>query len=186
VDGSDKVFGDRAEIKTFLIADIRGHTAFTQEQGDVAAGRLAAEFAATTREVAEGRSGLLVELMGDVALVVFDSARQAIRAAVDLPERFVAETVSDPTLPLPVGIGIHAGEGVPVEGGYRGSALNRASRLCSVAGRSEVLASGEVIHLAGKVPGVAFTARGELSVRSTAASFHVMPSPPRPGRRPLS
>src|SRR5512132_143706 len=83
VDGSDRAFGDRGEIKTFLIADIRGYTAFTQEQGDVAAGRLAARFAAITREVAERHSGLLLELMGDEALVVFDSARQAIRAAVD-------------------------------------------------------------------------------------------------------
>src|SRR5512132_180994 len=97
VDGSDNAFGDRGEIKTFLIAEVRGYTAFTEEQGDVAAGRLAARFAAIAREVAEGRSGLLLELMGDEALVAFDSARQAIRAAVDLQERFVDETVSDPT-----------------------------------------------------------------------------------------
>jgi basic membrane lipoprotein Med (substrate-binding protein (PBP1-ABC) superfamily)/DNA-binding SARP family transcriptional activator/class 3 adenylate cyclase len=174
VDGSDKAFGDRGEIKTFLIADIRGYTAFTEEQGDVAAGRLAARFAAITRQVAEGHSGLLLELRGGEALVVFDSARQAIRAAVDLQERFVDETVSDPTLPLAVGIGLDAGEGVPVEGGYRGSGLNRASRLCALAGPGEILASGEIVHLAGKVPGVTFTARGDLSVRGTVASLHLM------------
>jgi basic membrane lipoprotein Med (substrate-binding protein (PBP1-ABC) superfamily)/DNA-binding SARP family transcriptional activator/class 3 adenylate cyclase len=172
--GSHKDFGDRGEIKTFLIADIRGYTGFTEEQGDVAAGRLAARFAAITRQVAEGHSGLLLELRGDEALVVFDSARQAIRAAVDLQERFVDETLSDPILPLAVGIGLDAGEGVPVEGGYRGSGLNRASRLCALAGSGEILASGEVVHLAGKVQGVTFTARGDQNVRGMTASFHLI------------
>jgi basic membrane lipoprotein Med (substrate-binding protein (PBP1-ABC) superfamily)/DNA-binding SARP family transcriptional activator/class 3 adenylate cyclase len=174
VDGYDKAFRDRGEIKTFLIADIRGYTAFTEEHGDVAAGRLAARFAAITREVAEGRSGTLLELRGDEALVTFDSARQAIRAAVDLQARFVDETVSDPTLPLAVGIGLDAGEGVPVEGGYRGSGLNRASRLCALAGPGEILASGEVVHLAGKVPGATFTARGDLNVKGAMASLHLI------------
>jgi basic membrane lipoprotein Med (substrate-binding protein (PBP1-ABC) superfamily)/DNA-binding SARP family transcriptional activator/class 3 adenylate cyclase len=174
VDGSAQDFGDRGEIRTFLIADIRGYTAFTEEQGDVAAGRLAARFAAITREVAEGRSGTLLELRGDEALVTFDSARQAIRAAVDLQARFVDETVSDPTLPLAVGIGLDAGEGVPVEGGYRGSGLNRASRLCALAGPGEILASGEVVHLAGKVPGATFTARGDLNVKGAMASLHLI------------
>ena len=34
-----------AEIRAFLIADIRGYTVFTNERGDDAAGRLAAKFA---------------------------------------------------------------------------------------------------------------------------------------------
>jgi hypothetical protein len=38
------------EIRTFLIADVRGYTRFTVEHGDEAAARLAAQFAAITRE----------------------------------------------------------------------------------------------------------------------------------------
>ena len=53
----------------------------------------------------------------------------------------MAETVADPTLPLAVGIGLDAGEAVPVDDGYRGGALNLAARLCSLAGPGEVLAS---------------------------------------------
>ena len=37
-------------------------------------------------------------------------------------------------LPLGVGIGLDAGEAVPVEGGYRGGTLNLAARLCGLAG----------------------------------------------------
>lgn len=124
-----------AGIKTFLIADVRGYTRFTSERGDEAAARLATRFAELAREAIEAAGGALVELRGDEALAVFDSARQALRAAADLQERFVTETVADPSLPLAVGIGLDAGEAVPVDGGYRGGALNLAARLCSPRGR---------------------------------------------------
>ena len=43
-------------IRTFMIADVRGYTSYTQTYGDEAAGRLAAGFAGITREVVEGAS----------------------------------------------------------------------------------------------------------------------------------
>src|SRR6266496_2246944 len=92
---------ETSTILTFLIADIRGYTTFTQTFGDEAAARLATKFAELTRQVVEARGGSVVELRGDEALVVFTSARQAIRAAVDLQARFVEQTVSDPSLPMP-------------------------------------------------------------------------------------
>ena len=73
-----------AQIRTFLIADVRGYTLFTQERGDEAAGKLAAKFADITREAVEARGGTLLELRGDEALCVFSSTRDAIRTAVDL------------------------------------------------------------------------------------------------------
>lgn len=108
------------QIRTFLIADVRGYTLFSQERGDEAAAKLAAKFADIAREGVEARGGTLLELRGDEALCVFSSAREAIRAALDLQVRFVEETLEQPELPLTVGIGLDAGEAVPVHGGYRG------------------------------------------------------------------
>jgi class 3 adenylate cyclase len=45
------------EIRTFLVADVRGYTAFTQEHGDEAAAGLVAKFAAVVREHVEARDG---------------------------------------------------------------------------------------------------------------------------------
>jgi branched-chain amino acid transport system substrate-binding protein len=144
----------RAELRTFLIADIRGYTRFTQTRGDEAAGLLAARFSEFVRSGVESRDGTLLELRGDEALVVFTSARQALRAAVELQQHFAVETRADPSLPLGVGIGIDAGEAVPVSGGYRGGALNLAARLCARAGPGEILASETVVQLAGHVEGI--------------------------------
>jgi YVTN family beta-propeller protein len=154
-----------AHIRAFLIADVRGYTLFTQERGDEAAGKLAAKFARIAREGVEGRGGTLLELRGDEALCVFGSPRQAIRAAVDMQERFVEETLADPEAPLTVGIGIDAGEAVEVEGGYRGGALNLAARLCGQARAGEILASREVVHLARRVEGIRYEDRGSLSLK---------------------
>ncbi|MFN2590052.1 MAG: AAA family ATPase [Actinomycetota bacterium] len=161
-------------ILTFLIADVRGYTSFTAERGDEAAARLARRFAEVAREGVETFGGRVIELRGDEALAVFDSARQAIRAAVELQRRFVDETVADPGLPFPVGIGLDAGEAVPVEGGYRGGALNLAARLCSLAGPAEILASREVVHLARKVEGVTSVERGPVALKGIPDAVHVV------------
>ena len=166
VDGSQVDAGtDAVHIRTFLIADVRGWTVFTQDRGDEGAGKLAAKFARLVREVVEGRGGKLLELRGDEAMCVFGSPRQAIRAAADLQERFVEETIADPELPLTVGIGLDAGEAVEVEGGYRGGALNLAARLCSQALAGEILASREVAHLARRVEGLTYQDRGSISLK---------------------
>jgi DNA-binding NarL/FixJ family response regulator len=77
----------------------------------------------------------------------------------------VQEAVSDVDMPLLVGIGLDAGEAVPVEGGYRGAALNLAARLCSLAGPGEILGTQTVVHLAGRMEGVQYEERGETRMK---------------------
>jgi adenylate cyclase len=75
-------------VRTFLIADIRGYSRYTEECGDEAAAALSKRFAEIADENVQAHDGQLVEMRGDEALVVFASARQAIRAAVDLQAQF--------------------------------------------------------------------------------------------------
>ncbi|HSD01700.1 MAG TPA: ABC transporter substrate-binding protein [Gaiellales bacterium] len=147
------------ELRTFLIADVRGYTRFTREQGDEAASDLAASFAEIVRGTVPEFAGELLELRGDEALCVFGSARQALRAAVELQRRLRTPSGEDGSVfPVGVGVGLDAGEAVPTEGGYRGGALNLAARLCSVAAPGQVLASETVVHLSQRVDGVQFSA----------------------------
>ena len=147
------------ELRTFLIADVRGYTRYTKEQGDEAASDLAASFAEIVRGTVPEFAGELLELRGDEALCVFGSARQALRAAVELQRRLRTPSSEDGSVfPLGVGVGLDAGEAVPTEGGYRGGALNLAARLCSVAAPGQVLASETVVHLSQRVDGVQFSA----------------------------
>jgi class 3 adenylate cyclase/sugar lactone lactonase YvrE len=149
------------QVRAFLIADMRGYAHFTLEQGDEAAARLTSKFATLARELVAARGGEVIELRGDEVLASFSSARDALRAAVELQNRFAHEK----DLPLPAGIGLDAGEAISVEGGYRGTALNLAARLCSLAGPGEVLASEGVIHLARKTEGLAYLERGLVELK---------------------
>jgi ABC-type transport system substrate-binding protein/class 3 adenylate cyclase/outer membrane protein assembly factor BamB len=137
------------ELRTFLIADIRGYTSYTEEHGDEPAAELAASFASLVEEVAGEFEGILLEVRGDEALAVFFSARQALRAAVALQSR-------SGSLARPIGIGLDAGEAIPVGAGYRGTALNVAARLCAGAKGGEIVASEAVIHMAARIDGVAY------------------------------
>jgi class 3 adenylate cyclase len=48
--------GSGTDVRTFLIADVRGYTKYTQD-GDEAAAMLASRFADLVREVVEARQG---------------------------------------------------------------------------------------------------------------------------------
>lgn len=157
-----------SRLRTFMIADMRGYTAYTVERGDAEAARAAACFAALARRAVEAREGQLLELRGDEALAVFDSARQALRAAVDLQSLRVAED-----LPLPIGIGLDAGEAVPLDGGFRGAALNLAARLCSLAGPDEVLASETVTNLARHLEDLTYADRGAVRLKGFTEDVRV-------------
>lgn len=163
-----------SKVRTFLIADIRGYTRFTEEYGDERAERLAAKFADVTREAVEMRDGEVVEIRGDEALVVFDSARQALRATLDLQARFVEETEADPHYPLRVGIGLDSGEAISTEaGGFRGAALNTAARLCGLARGGDVIVSEGTLHLAGHLEGVRYVDRGRVNLKGVSQALHI-------------
>jgi class 3 adenylate cyclase len=161
--------------RTFLIADVRGYSRYTERHGDEAAARLAGRFAELVAEGVEAHDGQVVEIRGDEALVVFTSARQAIRASVDLQEQFEEEAAFDDELPLHVGIGIDSGEAVQLpDGSYRGAALNVAARLCSRAHGGQILVSESTSRLAGRLNGVEYTDRGRVRLKNIPLPIHVL------------
>src|SRR5919204_4350773 len=158
----------QGELHTFLIADVRGYTRFSDEMGDEAASDLARRFATIVHDAVPPHRGRVLELRGDEALCVFNSARAALWAAVEVQRRFRERIDGEPALPLGVGIGLDAGEAVPTDGGYRGRALNVASRLCSMARPGEILASETVRNLAGRQERATFSPRRPTRVKGVA------------------
>jgi DNA-binding SARP family transcriptional activator/class 3 adenylate cyclase/ABC-type glycerol-3-phosphate transport system substrate-binding protein len=172
-------------IRTFLIADLRGYTRFSDSRGDEAAAALAERFVAVASERIESRTGTVVEVRGDEILATFDSAREAIRAALDLQAAIASDRTAD--VPLGVGIGIDAGEAVPVGEGYRGRALNLAARLCARARPGEILVTSELVHLAGAVEDILFEDRGSVRLKgiSRPVDLLAVARPSQTGQAPL-
>jgi class 3 adenylate cyclase len=189
-DSKARAVSGAPSVRTFLIADIRGYTSFSHEHGDAAASHVARRFAEIVQEAIAAKEGELLELRGDEALCVFSSARDALRAAVELQMQLRRQVHGEPNLPLGVGIGLDAGEAVPMGDGYRGRALNVAARLCSLAHAGEILATETVASLAGHQEGMAFAPRRPARVKGLAESLRYVevvpavalppvPAPPR-------
>jgi len=155
----------RSRLAAFVFADIRGFTRFTTTRGADAAAQLASRFIELASGVVTDHHGWFRGTWGDQVLAEFESARDAVRAAVELQERCGDATLADPSLPLAVGIGVDVGEPADSEVARTGGAVNLAARLCARAGNGEILTTPELVHLAGPVDSVRYQPRGKAALK---------------------
>jgi adenylate cyclase len=121
-----------------VFVDLSGFTRLTEERGDEAAVRSATTLQRHADAVAMRRGGRLVKLLGDGALLRFSEVQHGVEAALDLVEIMGAAGA------LSAHAGIHAGPVIERDLDLFGRTVNLASRIASVAGRGEVLASRAV------------------------------------------
>lgn len=179
----------------FLFADLRGYTDFVERHGAAAAAALLSRYRELARNAIARFGGAEIKTEGDSFYVVFDSVSSAVRCGLAITADAQAATAEHPDQPIRVGVGVHAGETVEADGGYVGSPVNIAARLCAQAEAGEVLVSETVRALTSTVLPVRFKARGRRQLKGIAepiAVFAVDPAPegteawPAPGRRRTS
>jgi predicted ATPase/class 3 adenylate cyclase len=126
---------------TFLLTDVEGSTALWEEAPEAMPAALARHDALFEAAVAEHR-GVHIRPRGegDSRFAVFDSAPDAIAAAIGIQRALAAEPWPTPR-PIKVRIGIHTGEAELRDGDYYGSAVNRCARLRNLGHGGQVLLS---------------------------------------------
>lgn len=145
----------RAATLTFLFADLRGYTTFTETLGDAAAAELIAEYRIFMRAEIAKASGAEIRTEGDSFFVTFESAAEALRCGIGMLREAARRSAARPDRPIEIGVGLHAGEPVRRDDGdFVGSAVNVASRLCSNAGVGEMFVS-EVVRGLVRTSGIA-------------------------------
>jgi class 3 adenylate cyclase len=158
--------------RTFLFSDLRDYTRFVETHGDEAARTLIADYRPIVRREIAEHEGAEVKTEGDSFYVVFTSARAAVACASAILREAATYTRARPQLPMSIGAGIHAGEPVPHEGQYVGSAVFVAARLAQQAAAGELLVSEVVRALLPKgcpsAPDRAGRPRAQGHRRSTA------------------
>jgi class 3 adenylate cyclase len=147
----------------FLFADLRGYTGLVEGRGALAASQLLERYRALTRKVVAEHGGAEIKTEGDSFYVVLPSASGAVRCGLAL----IAACAEPPdrSEPIQVGVGIHAGEAIAHEGGYVGSAVNIAARVCAVARPGQLLATATVRELTRSVVDARFVALGRKSLK---------------------
>lgn len=163
-----------SDIRTVLVADLRGYTRFTTQHGDDRAAETARLFEEIARGAVEDHGGSVFGTAGDQVLATFGSARKGAAAALQLQSRLADRSTGRGSPMLEAGVGLDAGEPVEQGGDFRGRAVNLAARLCSLAAGGEVLASDTVTNLAGKIEGVTVAGRGHAQLKGFEQPVAVM------------
>jgi len=147
----------------FLFADLRGYTSYLDRQGAVAATALLERFRTIVRAAVAAHSGAEIRTEGDSFYVVFPSASVAVACALDILRAAADSAVHEQ--PIPVGIGVHAGEALETPEGPVGTAVNIAARLCAMARPGEVLVSDTVRALTRSVGHAGFVSVGRRPIK---------------------
>ena len=133
--------------RTFLFADLRDYTRFVEQHGDAAAATLIADYRRIVRAELARHEGGEVKTEGDSFYVVFNTTGSAVTCAAAILREAERYSRDRPDSQMRVGMGIHAGEPVPHEGQYVGSAVIVAARLAQNAQAGELLITEVVRQL---------------------------------------
>lgn len=141
------------KLLAIMAADMVGYSKAMEadEAGTIA--RLRAIRAELTDAAIARHHGRIVKLMGDGALVVFDSVVDAVICAAEIQNAVAARNAGLPPLErLVFRIGVNLGDVALVDGDVYGDGVNVASRLEQLAEPGGVTVSGTIYdHLQGKL-----------------------------------
>src|SRR5438094_7427309 len=159
--------------RTFFFADLRDYTGFVERSGDRAAAELLKAYRSIVRSQVAASGGAEIKTEGDGFYIVFTSARQAIACGVAILKEAATHNEQDPSMPIRVGIGIHAGEPISQEGQFVGSAVNMAARIGAIADEGELLVSDIVRGLVRTGSPFPLVDRGEVVLKGIAEPVRV-------------
>lgn len=127
---------------TIMFTDLVDSTAIRTELGDARAQEYLRTHNAILRKQFAEHNGLEVKGQGDGFMVMFTSARMAVRCAIGIQRALEAYNAGEPAVPIRVRIGLNLGEVISEDDDFFGSAVNMAARVASEAGGGQVLVSG--------------------------------------------
>ena len=124
---------------TFLFTEVEGSTRLWEELPDITR-HVMPRHDKLLREAVESHDGFIVKTTGDGFFAVFATANDAVTAAVAAQRALVADDWNIAET-VRVRMGIHTGGAEVRDGDYSGGAVNRASRLMSVANGGQIVVS---------------------------------------------
>ncbi|MDP2950268.1 MAG: adenylate/guanylate cyclase domain-containing protein [Chloroflexota bacterium] len=150
---------------TVMFTDIEGFTSLLRSLNEDEAHELVHVHSRLVRECVQRHAGFEVKALGDGFMVVFTTARQAVRCAVSIQRALAEHNRQHQQRPLLVRIGINSGDTFRHEEDYFGLAVGKAARVTEKAHGGQILLSDQSRELAGPLEGVEYVERGRLQLR---------------------
>lgn len=135
-----------SKLLAILLTDLSGFTAFTSGANRSGVIQAVYQQKALIEPIVAAFHGRLVKWIGDAALVVFESATDAILCGKGIQDRFVAEAERGASaLPSAIKVVVHIGDvSVDSDGDVYGDAVNQTARMEKAAAADEVYFSSTV------------------------------------------
>jgi class 3 adenylate cyclase/tetratricopeptide (TPR) repeat protein len=154
---------ERRSYVTLLFSDVCDYTPIIEKLDPEDADEFRASIVEVAHRVVTSHGGQVNQFVGDGLLAVFgfpepdeNAVRRALAAALDFHREVAAMRWDAPALrgfSARIHSGVHSGlvflrRGNPLAGHYElsGDAVNTAARLCSAAGRDEIIVSDSTLH----------------------------------------
>ncbi|MBM3571878.1 MAG: adenylate/guanylate cyclase domain-containing protein [Alphaproteobacteria bacterium] len=124
-----------------MFTDIVGSTDFTQTHGDAAQFELIKAHNTIVREALAAAKGREIKHTGDGIMASFGTAYDGVVAAIQIQRAVTAHSGQHPELPLPLRIGLNAGEPIREGSDLFGSTVQLAARVCALAEPGQIIVS---------------------------------------------
>jgi predicted ATPase/class 3 adenylate cyclase len=134
---------------TFLFSDIEGSSRLEQDLGTEIYATVLARHRAILRATFEAHGGIEQSTEGDSFFVVFSSASEALRAAVESQLGLAAEAWPEGRS-VRVRMGLHTGDVTRVGEGYVGIDINRTARISAAGHGGQIVVSAATRGLVGE------------------------------------
>jgi predicted ATPase/class 3 adenylate cyclase len=161
------------KLYSFLFTDIEGSTRLWEQFPE----RMSLSLAYHNRlmsDAIESHNGKVFKTIGDAYCAVFDSATDALDAAIAAQTALaeIRPSENDPIFALKVRMGLHAGPAEEVDNDYFGPSLNRVARLMSAANGGQILISSQ-FKVQQQVANLEFRDLGLHRLKDLAEPMHV-------------
>ncbi len=158
---------------TMLFADVEGSTRLLYALGERFA-PARARLREVVRDAAARHGGHEVDWAGDGVFLAFGTAREAVAAAAEIQRTLEDEPWREEEA-LRLRIGVHTGEPELVDGGYLGTDVVVAARICGSAHGGQVVVSRAAREVVGDppFPGASFRPLGRHRLKDLPAPEHL-------------
>ncbi|HEY7583010.1 MAG TPA: AAA family ATPase [Acidimicrobiia bacterium] len=152
--------GPETGTVTILFTDLEGSTDLRLRVGDTVANEVIKAHDDLVRSCLENAGGARLKSLGDGFMALFNSAKQAIDAAISIQQAVEQRNLSNPDLPISVRIGLNSGDVTQSMTDAHGTAVHAASRIANKAQGGQILISQLVHDLAGTLSSARIVDRG--------------------------
>jgi class 3 adenylate cyclase/tetratricopeptide (TPR) repeat protein len=136
--------GRTVQTLAIMMTDVEGSTALRLERGDTVADEMLRAHAEMLRAQLAKHRGRERQFLGDGFLLSFETARDAVAAAIDMQRALDEHNAADPVHRIRIRIGVHVGEVNLHDGELYGQTIHAAARVMAEGAGGQILVSRAV------------------------------------------